>query len=419
MSDDQTADSALPVRRPAAASGARAHLEAKSGPEKGTTFRVAPGVTLIGRDPSCDVQLTETVISRQHCRIDRQGDDWILRNLSSNGTRVKRKTIEEHVLSGGDEIRIGAKTRLIFVVEEIEQAGGARPQFRPRTADADAADIEAKAKEEAEAEAEAEGDEDVPLLKRRRGLFIGLAVYMGVLVIGGVVAALYFRGDGGTSGPRGIPRLAMETRILPAGGGMPLRIDRTDPAGIWCVTEQGNQVLVPHEDIATGRARRVPGIRQAIDIEYITPREFERLKRTGKVSPDFPYVLERPRNGQLAERYKREAIQAYLVSDLHGNESKLFQAVRYFQKALSHYNSRVLADPADDRIRQNANKKLIEKINTLYSQAVIYEKAGDFTKASGTYEKLLDYVPERSNIIYRNVTRRLTDVRRRVKEGKR
>lgn len=417
MADDPTAGSALPVRRPG---GERAHLEAKAGPEKGTTFRVAPGATLVGRDPSCDVQLTETAISRQHCRIDREGDGWMLRNLSSNGTRIKRQAIDEHALSSGDEIRIGAKTRLVFVVEEIERAAGPRPQFRPRTAgvDAEAAAEEERAKE-ADADEEAEEEEEESLLKRRKGLFIGLAAYMGVLVIGGIVAAIYFKGSGGAVRDRGIPLLALETRILPADGTMPLRIDRTGPGGIWCVTEQGNQVLVPHEDIKSGAARRVPGIRQAIDVEYISRRTFERLKRTGNAPPNYPYVLGETRSGRLAERYKNEAIQAYLVSDLPGNESKLFYAVRWFQKALAHYNSRVLADPADDRIRQNATKKLVRKVNDLYTEAVIHEKAGDFTAASATYEKVLDYVPERENIIYRNVTRRLTAVRKRIKEGKR
>ncbi|MFO8013842.1 MAG: FHA domain-containing protein [Phycisphaerae bacterium] len=413
MTDTPTGGSQLPARRPGG--GVRAHLEAKAGPEKGETLRLAPGVTVIGRDPACDIQLSEPAISRQHCRIDHAGDQWVLRNLSSNGTRVKRKEIEEHVLSHGDEIRIGAKTRLVFVLEERVVAEGARPQFRPRTAEGEA--VGAAEEEEAEA---AEDEEETPsLFKRRRGLFIGLGAYLGLLIIGGILAAVYLKGSGGGPGrDDGLPRLSLDARIIPPGGSRPLRIDRTSPTGIWCVNDRGEQILVPHEALKTGEARRVPGIRQAIDVQYLTPDEFQRRKRRGDISPNYPYVLEHNRSRAMAERLKREALEAHLVSDMPGNEEKLFYAVRYFQRALAHYGMRFLPDPHEDKIRQEATKKLINRIHDLYREAVRVAKAGDFGKAIAAYEKILDYVPERENIIYHNVSRRLTDVRRRARAAR-
>ena len=409
MSDDPTAGSQLPARRPGR--GPRAHLEARGGPEKGESFRLAPGVTLIGRDPSCDVQLAESVISRRHCRIDHAGEEWVLRNLSSNGTRIKRKEIQEHVLSDGDEIRLGAGTRLVFVLEERALPEGARPQFRPRTAEGEpeGAD-EVEEAEPAEEEAEAPS-----LFQRRRGLFIGLAAYLGVLVVGGILAAVYLKGPADARRHAGIPRLALDARIIPPGGSEPLRIDHTSPTGIYCVNDRGKQILVSHEDLKTGRARRVPGIRQAIDVQYLTPTEFDRRRRQGRISSDYPYVLDHPRSRTRAERLKREAIQAYLVSDMPGNEEKLFYAVRYFQRALAHYGMRFLADPAEDKIRQKATSKLIDRVHTLYTEAGRLAKAGAYGKAIANYETILDYVPERENIIYRNVSRRLTDLRRKAR----
>jgi hypothetical protein len=198
-----------------------------------------------------------------------------------------------------------------------------------------------------------------------------------------------------------------------------LRIDRTSPDGIWCVDVRGNQVLVQHEDLKTGRARRVPGIRQAIDVEYLLPTEFERRVARGDLPADYPYVLEHARSSVQAERFKREAIQAYVVSDMPGNESKLFWAVRWFQKALAHYNMRYLPDPAEDKIRQEAAKKLMRKVNELYDQAIILEKRGELGKASATYERILDYVPERDNFVYRNVSQRLTAVRIEARKKRR
>ena len=150
MASDNGTNENLPAQRPqmsVTTTGARAHLECAAGPEKGQAFRVAPSVTVIGRDPSCDVVLSETAISRQHCRIERTGENWVLRNLSSNGTRIKRKTIDEYVLSDGDEIRIGADTRLEFVVEQVGRTQTGRPQFRPRTAEGESEPSEEQAQE--------------------------------------------------------------------------------------------------------------------------------------------------------------------------------------------------------------------------------------------------------------------------------
>jgi len=412
VSDDPTVGSQLPVRRPGG--GPRAHLEAKAGPEKGETFRLAPEVTLIGRDPSCDIQLSESAISRRHCRIDHLEDQWVLRNLSSNGTRIKRRQIQEHVLSDGDEIRLGAATRLLFVLEEQLAPTGARPQFRPR-----AAGGEPELPPEEEEEGESPDDEAAPsLFQRRRGLFIGLGTYLLVLLVGAILASIYLKGDGGAGHDSGIPRLALEKRIVPPGGSEPLRIDHTSPSGIWCVDNRGERILISHEDLHTGRARRVPGIRQAIDVEFLTPTQFKRRRRRNEIPPHYPYVLEGTRSRTEAKRLTHEAIQAYLVCDVPGNEKKLYYAVRFFQKALAHYGMRFLPDPAKDKIRQQATKKLINRVHDLYRQAIRSAKAGAYDKAIAAYDKILDYVPERGNLIYENVSRRLDAVQRKLRESR-
>ena len=135
MPPDESDARKLPAARPsmsAAAMAARAHLECVAGPDRGQTYRVAPSATLLGRDESCDVPLTETSISRQHARIDRSSDGWIVRNLSSNGTRVNKKPVDEAALSDGDTIYLGAKTRLRFVIETVSVSPTGRPQFRAR-----------------------------------------------------------------------------------------------------------------------------------------------------------------------------------------------------------------------------------------------------------------------------------------------
>ena len=172
MAANPDAGSNLPVPRPRSGSAAaRAHLESIAGPEKGQTFRVAPGTTLIGRDPSCDVALSESAVSRQHARIEHRGDQWTLRNLSPNGTRLNKKPIDEAVLSDGDVIRVGAKTRLRFLVETVAVSPTGRPQFRPRTMEAQG--------EETGGEPEGKGEAKPPLFQRHKGLCSHSAVAAG------------------------------------------------------------------------------------------------------------------------------------------------------------------------------------------------------------------------------------------------
>jgi len=396
--------------------GARPHLEVRAGPEKGQSFRVAPGITVIGRSPTCDIVLTEEAVSRQHCRIERSGDQWILRNLSSNGTRIKRKAIEEHVLSDGDEIRIGLKTRLVFVIEEVTRSTESRAQFRPRTG--------LPAGEEPEGGDEAEPDEEErepSLFQKRKTLFIGLGVYFSLMVIAGLVAAIYLKGGkrDGTRGDEGIPWLSVESQIRPAGWATPLPVDRSTPAGVWCVSPLGDQILVPHIDLETGKARWVPGIRQAIDVEYVTREEKERRVRAGELPPSYPYVLASPRSRNLAKQCKTLAIENYLVSDMPGNEPKLLHAVRLFQQALAHYGMRFLPNHSEDKMRQEAIKRLIDKIQTLYNRARLQQGAGDDRAAITTFERLLKYVPEPHNLIYRNVSAHLSALKEKVKKESR
>ncbi|HUU09643.1 MAG TPA: FHA domain-containing protein [Phycisphaerae bacterium] len=380
----------LPSRRPTvrvSSTGARAHLTCVAGPEKGQTFRIAPATTTIGRDASCDVVLAETAISRQHCRIERRGDAWAIVNMSSNGTRLKKKPVEEAILADGNEIRIGAKTRLEFVVEELPKLAGGRPQFRARSIG-----DEADAAEEEVAEVP---QEQASLFKRRKGLFIGLGAYLGLMLI--MAAILGFGGCPTMTQRGGIPRLGLDEMIIPAPGAKPLRIARAGPEGIWCENELGEPRLVSNEDISSGKAVHVPGIRQAIDVQYLEPSQAPK---------GHLYVIDQKNRG-LAERDKKKAIEQYLVCDMPGKEQCLFDSVRLFQRALAYYGMTFLPDSNENKIRLTALDRLIDKVHNLYTQAIVFEKAGEYQQAWATYKTILKYVPEAKNPVFRNVSRRM------------
>lgn len=68
----------------------------------------------IGRQSTCHVCLQDSSVSRQHARIIREGDKFVLEDLDShNGTWVNDQRIERHVLQPGDSFRIGNAT-LVF-----------------------------------------------------------------------------------------------------------------------------------------------------------------------------------------------------------------------------------------------------------------------------------------------------------------
>ncbi len=63
---------------------------------------------ILGRDAACSICIPEQAVSRQHARIVRERDQWVLHDLSSrNGTIVGGRYVREHVLGAGDEVRVG------------------------------------------------------------------------------------------------------------------------------------------------------------------------------------------------------------------------------------------------------------------------------------------------------------------------
>lgn len=62
----------------------------------------------IGRSAENDLRIPDGTISRQHARIERRGDTFVVVDLNSaNGTFVNGQRVQQHLLQDGDEIRVG------------------------------------------------------------------------------------------------------------------------------------------------------------------------------------------------------------------------------------------------------------------------------------------------------------------------
>jgi serine phosphatase RsbU (regulator of sigma subunit) len=86
-----------------------ATLVSLKGPNTGAEFPLDAGPALIGRDPSCQIHLALTAVSRQHARITQVNGLYYVQDLgSNNGTYINGRAVHEAVrLTANDELSIG------------------------------------------------------------------------------------------------------------------------------------------------------------------------------------------------------------------------------------------------------------------------------------------------------------------------
>lgn len=63
---------------------------------------------VIGRAEDCDIRIASNAISRHHCAIEPDDDDWIIRDLgSTHGIETEGVKIEQTAVKHGLEVRVG------------------------------------------------------------------------------------------------------------------------------------------------------------------------------------------------------------------------------------------------------------------------------------------------------------------------
>jgi hypothetical protein len=93
---------------PAPRSGAEATLALLAEGQVERTYRLRKDEISIGRLPESDIQVVDPGASRQHARILRREDGFVLVDLgSTNGTLVNDELAQERRLEDGDRITIG------------------------------------------------------------------------------------------------------------------------------------------------------------------------------------------------------------------------------------------------------------------------------------------------------------------------
>jgi transcriptional regulator with GAF, ATPase, and Fis domain len=91
-----------------------------AGPLRDSVVELGDEEVSVGRDSSNRIRLADSLLSRRHCRITREGDGFLLSDLESlNGTFVNGRPVREHTLAHGDQITVG-ESRFVFLLDDGE-----------------------------------------------------------------------------------------------------------------------------------------------------------------------------------------------------------------------------------------------------------------------------------------------------------
>lgn len=89
----------------------------------------------LGRSPDCELSVHDILLSRRHCRIEPEGQDWVILDLGSkNGTRIGGDPVFRRTLVDGDVIRMG-KTAVRFRTGPFVPSSSPKPSEFKRPAD--------------------------------------------------------------------------------------------------------------------------------------------------------------------------------------------------------------------------------------------------------------------------------------------
>jgi hypothetical protein len=90
-------------------------------PVSGPAIDVVKDQSMVGRDPSCEIVVTDSSVSRRHARLERRGGTWwVVDQGSANGTYVNSLKVAEQALKDHQELRFGALAFRVDVREDLE-----------------------------------------------------------------------------------------------------------------------------------------------------------------------------------------------------------------------------------------------------------------------------------------------------------
>ena len=90
-------------------------------PVSGPPIEVTKEQNVVGRDPGCDIVVTDGSVSRRHARLEQRSSEWwVIDQGSANGTYINSVRVAEQSLKTGQELRFGALSFQVDMVEDPE-----------------------------------------------------------------------------------------------------------------------------------------------------------------------------------------------------------------------------------------------------------------------------------------------------------
>ena len=90
-------------------------------PVSGQPIEVVKDQSIVGRDPSCEIVVSDGSVSRRHARLERRaGAWWVVDQASANGTYLNSLRIAEQALKSGQELRFGTLAFRVDLREDPE-----------------------------------------------------------------------------------------------------------------------------------------------------------------------------------------------------------------------------------------------------------------------------------------------------------
>jgi pSer/pThr/pTyr-binding forkhead associated (FHA) protein len=97
-------------------------------PAQGNPIEIEADRTLIGRDRTAEIRLSESSVSRKHATIERRGAEWVITDGgSANGTFLDNVQVAEGVLRNGQTLRLGAAAFKVEIEAPLPPTQTIRP----------------------------------------------------------------------------------------------------------------------------------------------------------------------------------------------------------------------------------------------------------------------------------------------------
>ena len=368
----------------------RAELIFVAGPQQGERSLLMTAAVVIGRHPSCDIQITEQTVSREQARFQLSPHGWVVASVASSPVRVngrRYKIGQQIILETGDIVGVGLDTEMLFVAQGD--------------------DIEAALAEMREAHPQ----------------FAGFA--------GTVVGETPSEPAGPAPTPHAVPVQGLDLPTPPVPASQPEAMD------LIVATEEETLAAEAVESDKQRKAKLLKylvgfGIYGAVMVAVIAGiyvmRSGDALEdKEGPLKRLTDREIEKILTAELKARSRPQRAEGALnmarrfYDDFPQRPEAMYMAVKHFQIYLKFTKMKGFPNTADQALYQSAKNKLVESVTKVYRRAWKETKNEDWDAALRDFQHVQEMIPvqsepypDKDNGLFSNVRRYIRYIRKKT-----